>query len=445
MRTTVRIAMFTATLLAVPVALCGVAGAQSRAAVRVGHNPRPLPCSSSAPVAIRLSISAGASLQIAAGQTLGTAGATQLAQQFEVGIGDLCTAHAPAKASAEFAVIRTIYATNKNAAVADLLQWAKNPNGPTTSPPRRAGHAIAHRAVAHTTGPCPSLSPTIDVSSASGVTSDLAALQFLQALGFDDNNDFSDLVKDTQQQLEQWVNGANPTTVGDWLGIAEAAQLLGDDSLANSAIGKAQGLAASALKKATPSDPCSASQQELDCYQQAAALSQMLGDSDVTSPAALVAKCQARWSIEVTISGGSAGSTSTIHYSTGEFVVSKTGLISPPPNAGKSWPGTFTGAFSTGNCPGQLHAFPTAFTYSVTGQVHGTAYVLVLNAPNLHISLEKTGSSICINAAYGIIKLILPIFQKWPVEVNVPAGQTSATSTMSSGGTTITTSLKKLT
>lgn len=29
--------------------------------------------------------------------------------------------------------------------------------------------------------------------------------------------------------------------------------------------------------------------------------------------------------------------------------------------------------------------------------------------------LEKSGDSLCINAAYGIIKLLLPIFHQFPV------------------------------
>ena len=291
---------------------------------------------------------------------------------------------------------------------------------------------------------CPSVSPTIHLSGASKATADLAAAATAQA-GGDDAGAAAARAAATSD-LESWADSANPSTVGDWITILQAAQALGDDKLEQTALDGAKTAAAKNLKAATPNgDPCKASSTAKSCLIQANAVAEMLG-VDGTEGLDKLLDCGETWSFAMTLSGaGDSGTFGVFTYETGKFLVDRTSKkIS---DAGGPWPGHLAGNYS---CVANGHTLeagqmPKAtFQYTLSGKVTPKGFQVTAGSPNVHIP-NPFHTAIC-KGMGGLGLMILDEFVKHgvPMPFTVAPGATSATFKLNDGGAIFHATITKL-
>ena len=386
-----------------------------------------------------LNVAAAAAVSTGGHSTLGATQACQLATSLRSAAGDICTTPASATVKAKLTTIAALYKTNATAAHAQLVAFLTGVESGTIHGTLRSVSS-ARRATAL----CPSVSPTIHLSGASKATADLAAAATAQA-GGDDAGAAAARAAATSD-LESWADSANPSTVGDWITILQAAQALGDDKLEQTALDGAKTAAAKNLKAATPNgDPCKASSTAKSCLIQANAVAEMLG-VDGTEGLDKLLDCGETWSFAMTLSGaGDSGTFGVFTYETGKFLVDRTSKkIS---DAGGPWPGHLAGNYS---CVANGHTLeagqmPKAtFQYTLSGKVTPKGFQVTAGSPNVHIP-NPFHTAIC-KGMGGLGLMILDEFVKHgvPMPFTVAPGATSATFKLNDGGAIFHATITKL-
>jgi hypothetical protein len=398
------------------------------------------PCNSHAVVA--LDTAAAAATPSGSGATVGTAQALQLESSLRSGGGNLCTTRASAAVQSKLAAIASLYRTNRSAAHQELVTLLAEIKSGTIHTRRLAS---ARRAEG---GLCPDVSSTISVSGATQATADLSAAATAQAGG--DTAGESDASAAATSAFAQWAASSGATSIGDWIAIAQAAQALGDDSLADSALDHARSAAEDAVKKATPADPCKATPSELNCFIQANAIAQMLGATG-TPDLAKALDCGETWSFTMVMSGESDGGTfGTFTWKEGRFVVNRTAGTITDANANAKSPGWLGAAGGTYSCHGEGlpsesgTVSPFTFHYKLTGRIIGTKFIVQAPSSDFNLPNPFHGQACHALATLGVEVINSFVKAGIPLEFTVAPGQTTSTFSINSGGSTFHATITKL-
>ncbi len=328
----------------------------------------------------QLNVSAAAAVSTGGHAKLGAAQAQQIASSLRAAGGNICTTPVPAAVQAKLASIASLYKTNASTAHTQLLTFLAGVESGTIHGTLRTVSS-ARRA----NGLCPSVSPTIHLSGATKTTADLAAAATAQGAG--DNAGATAASAAATSALESWANSSNPTTVGDWITIMQAAQALGDDSLEQSALNGAKSAAEKAVKAAEPKgDLCKASTTAKSCLVQANAIAQMLG-ADGTPKLDKLLDCGETWTFQMTLAGsGDTGTFGTLVWESGSFLVDRNAKTIT--DGGGPWPGHITGTYS---CSENGHTLESgsmprsSFTYTLSGKVVATGFVITASSTDAKI------------------------------------------------------------
>ncbi len=308
-------------------------------------------------------------------------------------------------------------------------------------------HSSAHQAkapapVARAAGGC-SFDGTrhVSMSDAVGVADDLAVAQ--AALFGGDDAGATRALDAASAAYQGWVQGGagGAQSVGDWIGVAAGAQLLGLEGVADGAIEHARTAARAALEQAKQLDACSGSSNDAPCLAKALTLATMLGIDTPADTEALVKLLEAdgeraegktpngceQWTLTVEFK---ASSGTTLRWGPGSFRVDRrAGTIVDAPGKGAGWPGEL-GAdegpcleegvqVGTGSYP------PVPFHFSISGSVTSLGFALTLASSEAHISITVSGPPACQGLGALAEAFVNPLLSSLPLELPVAAGQTS--------------------
>jgi hypothetical protein len=279
---------------------------------------------------------------------------------------------------------------------------------------------------------------------APGVAADLAAAQAAQRGG--DAAGAREAMSAAEHAYEKWAAGGagGAQSAGDWLAVAAAAQMLGLEGLANSAIARADRIGTEALQACEKLDRCSLTPASARSLLRTVAFAMLLGvetpgDEAVLAPLLEAAQevlagqtpngCE-QWSLTGKLTASDGWS---FTWGPGSFRVNrKTGVIQNAPGVGTGWPGEI--ASWTGPCTengavvgsGTVPAVP--FHYTISGSVTASAFSLTVQSNDAQITISVIGPPACqALGALGQQFVNALLTSPFPVELPVSAGQTSAT------------------
>lgn len=390
--------------LAVAAALAVVGAA---AAPALAHAAT-VPCSGSAVVA--LDVSAAATVPGADGRApVGVAAARRLVAAVTAPGAAICSQPASAAVEAKLRAIAALYKTNFAAAHRQLLALLQAIEGGTiqVDGTRRLAAALS--------SPCPALDRHISIPGK--VTADRSALQAAQKAG--DAGAEAQASSALQKDFSSFASGVASGTPGDYVAIAQAAEAIGNDSAAASALSQARAAAAAALKELTPADPCKASGSEIDCWVKAQMVAELTGAGDPDQALAKkLSDCIQLWTFTMRVTIRDPLGTWGFVFGGAHMRVGPGTLISPAegePGQGHGLvlPGTMT--CNLGGSAGTTHVAQSAFRFTVQGTKTAGAFDLTIDSPTLQV--KASGCAAKFGPIYATVLRTIHL------SVPVPPGQ----------------------
>jgi hypothetical protein len=291
--------------------------------------------------------------------------------------------------------------------------------------------------------------------SESGAADDLALARAAQLSG--DEAGAREALKDAEQAFTAWASAGagGAQSAGDWLAVAAAAQMLGLEGIANTAIARAGTIARDTLDQCEKLDRCTVTPAQARALARALTFAMMLGidqPSDTSMVTALLEAAQElqsgktpngceEWTLSAQMSGSDGWD---LRWGPGTFRVDrKAGVVQDAPSVGAGWPGEL--AAWSGPClengvdvgTGNMPAAP--FHFNISGTATRTGLSLRMTASDANVTIAVEGPAGChLVAELGQWFVNELLKAPFPVELSVAEGQRTSSFQYSTEGGTFT-------